>query len=58
MAYSYIDVEYKGYEIVPKIISFSVHKIVVMIQCSKCLSKELTLVLSDTRKLDRVSNTK
>ena len=30
----------------------------VMIQCSKCLSKELTLVLSDTRELNRVPNTK
>ena len=30
----------------------------VMIQCSRCLSKELTLVLSDTRELDRVPNTK
>ena len=30
----------------------------VMIQCSRCLSKELTLVLSDTRELNRVSNTK
>ena len=30
----------------------------VMIQCSKCLSKELTLVLSDTRELDRVPKTK
>ena len=30
----------------------------VMIQCSKCLSKELTLVLSDTRELDRVHSTK
>ena len=30
----------------------------VMIQCSKCLSKELTLVLSDTRELNRVSSTK
>ena len=30
----------------------------VIIQCSKCLSKELTLVLSDTRELDRVPKTK
>jgi len=30
----------------------------VMIQCFKVLSKELTLVLSDTRELDRVPNTK
>jgi len=30
----------------------------VMIQCSKCLSKELILVLSDTRELDRVPSTK
>ena len=30
----------------------------VMIQCSKGLSKELTLVLSDTRELDGVPNTK
>ena len=30
----------------------------VMIQYSKCLSKELTLVLSDTRELDRVPKTK
>jgi len=29
----------------------------VMIQCPKCLSKELTLVLSDTRELDRVPST-
>ena len=33
-------------------------RIDVMIQCSKCLSKELTLVLSDTRELNRVPNTK
>jgi len=30
----------------------------IMIQCSKCLSKELTLVLSDIRELNRVPNTK
>ena len=30
---------------------------IVMIQCSRCLSKELTLVLSDTRELDRVPST-
>ena len=30
----------------------------VMIQCSKCLSKELTLILSDTRELDRVPSTR
>ena len=30
----------------------------VMIQCSKHLSKELTLVLSDTRELNRVPSTK
>jgi len=30
----------------------------VMIQGPKWLSKELTLVLSDTRELDRVPNTK
>ena len=29
----------------------------VMIQCPKVLSKELTLVLSDTRELDRVPST-
>ena len=34
------------------------HKGSIMIRCSKCLSKELTLVLSDTRKLDRVPSTK
>jgi len=30
---------------------------IVMIQCSKGLSKELTLVLSDTRELNRVPST-
>ena len=28
-----------------------------MIQCPECLSKELALVLSDTRELDRVPST-
>jgi len=34
------------------------HKGSVMIRCSKCLSKELPLILSDTRELDRVPSTK
>ena len=34
------------------------HKGSIMIQCSKCLSKELPLVLSDTRELNRVPSTK
>jgi len=33
-------------------------KLNIMIQCFKGLSKELTLVLSDTRELDRVPKTK
>ena len=37
---------------------YSWNELFVMIQCSKCLSKELTLVLSDTRELDRVHSTK
>ena len=33
-------------------------KRIVIIQCFKVLSRELTLVLSDTRELNRVPNTK
>jgi len=39
-------------------IGITQENLIIMVQSSKCLSDEATLVLSDTRELDRVPNTK
>jgi len=46
------------YQRMKNIMELPVKKLIVIIQCSKCLSKELTLVLSNIRELNRVPNTK